>query len=360
MGPRPRSSRSGRVLLVLGLLIASSCTGREADRSEPPEPSIDPGLRGKILVAGGFNPGAPWGGLRVVDVATEVESQIQIPSAHVILAGAFRSDGSIIGMVEDGRGRVRAYGVSVEEPARPLSPPIPPGVSEFSFEFSVDGNILLAADCDGGERGYTLDLERPFAWRRVTAPCLATLSPDGRMIAGSPDGRTIVTSPADRRGPAEPMVDLTDLEGLPPGVAEDPEIVGTLAWGEAGLAAVVAGGSRLAVVTVGPDGSVAIVGIGDSSAGFRTSLAWEPADAGIAVASETHTESVVRSLDPASGGGSVLGLSDEPISNLVWSPSGDALLVATVFSWVYVDPTGEWLRKVPVNRSRGTPVGWSI
>jgi WD40 repeat protein len=295
----------------------------------------------------------------VVDVETGVESRVQIRPTHFVLAGAFRKDGSILGVLQDGRGKVRAYEVSVEEPARPLSPPIPAGVFEFSFDFSMAGDVLLAADCDGGTRGYTLDLERPLAWRPVTASCLATLSPDGRRIAASPDGRTIVTSPADRRGPTEPVLELADLDGLPPGVTEDPEIVGNLAWGEAGLAAVVAAGSRLAVVTVAPDGSITIVGIGDSSAGFRTSLAWEPGGEELAVANETHTESVLRSLDVSAGGGSVLGLSDESISELVWSPSGDVLLAATVFSWVFVDPEGGWLRKVPVSRSRGTPVAWA-
>jgi WD40 repeat protein len=355
----PHRSGIGRVLLVLGLLFATSCTAREGERPEPSERPIDPRLRGSILVAGGFRPGSTRGGLGVIDVRTDVDSPVQVPSTHFILAGAFRNDGSILGVVQDGRGTIRAYAMSVEQPAQPLSPPIPAGVFEFSFDLSVAGDVLLAADCDGGTHGYTLDLARPVAWRPVTASCLATLSPDGRRIAGSPDGRTIVTSPADRRGPAERVLDLADLDDLPQGVADDPEIVGSLAWGEAGLAAMVAGGSRLAVVIVALDGSITIVDIGDSAAGFRTSLAWEPGDASLAVASETHTESVVRSLDVSAGGGPVLGLSDEPISDLVWSPSGDVLLAATVFSWVYVDPEGGWLRKAPVNRSRGAPVAWA-
>ena len=353
--------RSGieRVLLVLGLLFATSCTGREADHARPSERPIDPRLRGSILVAGGFSPGAPQGGLEVINVETDVASLVQVPSTHFIFFGALRNDGSILGVVQDGRGRIRAYAMSVEEPARPLSPPLPTEGFEFSFDLAVAGDVLLVADCDGGADSYTLDLERPSAWRPVRASCLATLSPDGQRIAASPDGQTIVTSPADRRGPAERVLDLAGLDGLPPGVADDPEIVGSLAWSEAGLAAVIAGGSRLAVAVVVPEGTITIVDIGDSSAGFRTSLAWEPEGAVLAVASETHTESVVRSLDLSSGVGSVLGLSDEPISDLVWSPSGDVLLAATVFSWVYVDPGGVWLRKVPVNRGRGTPVGWS-
>jgi hypothetical protein len=354
--------RSGiaRVLLVLGLLFATtSCTGREADRREPSEPPIDPRLRGSILVSGGFSPGSPAGGLEVIDVATNDASPVQVSSTHFILAGALRNDGSIVGVLQDGRG-IRAYAMSVEEPARPLSPPVPTRGFEFTVDLSADADVLLVANCDAGSDSYTLDLARPSGWRPVTASCLATLSPDGETIAASPDGRTIVTSPADRRGPTERVLDLTGLDGLPQGVADEPEIVGNLVWGEAGLAAVVAGGSRLALVVLGADGTTTIVDIGDSSAGFRTTLAWKPEGAALAVASETHTESVLRSLDLSGGGGSVLGLGDEPITDLVWSPSGDVLLAATVFSWVYVDPEGEWLRTVPVNRSRGAPVGWSI
>jgi len=292
----------------------------------------------------------------VVDVATGVESGVQIQPTHDILAGAFRNDGSILGVVQDGRGKVRAYEVSVEQPARPLSPPVPAGV----FEFSVAGDMVLAASCDGRGRSYSLDLRHPTNWRPVRAFCNATLSPDGRTVASSPDGRTVVTSSLDGRGGPERALELAELEGLPLGVVEDPQIVGKLAWGDGGLAAIVAGRTRLAVVTVAPDGSVATVGIGESSAGYGFAAAWVPEGAELAIANSTHTESIVRSLDVPAGRGSVLGLIDEPIRDLVWSPSSDVLLAATPFSWVFVDPEGGWLQKVPVSRSRGTPVAWAI
>lgn len=291
----------------------------------------------------------------MVDVATGDERRIQIEPQHMVLMGAFREDGSTVAVLTDDRGTVQAYDVSVEDPARPIGPPLPAG----AFEFSGSGDLLLAADCGRRGRSFSLDLRRPTVWQPVTAYCLATLSPDGKTIASSPDGRAMFTTPVDRRAKPEPLFDLATIEGLPAGLDDDSRIVGTPTWGEGGLAVIVGSGSRLAVVIVPRQGSVEIVAIGDSSAGFRSAISWEPGGSRLVVANDTHTESVVRALEPE-GEGSVIALSDEPIAAVVWSPSSEAIVASGVFSWIFLDPQSGWIRKVPVSRSRGTPVAWSI
>jgi hypothetical protein len=353
MSERPRSGSAAAIALAV-LTVLASCTRGDDRTPVLPDRGVDHRLTGSILVTGGFSP-AGFGGLQLVDVATGDERPVRMPTGEEALTGLFLEDGTLVGVLRDGRGRVQAYELDPDQPPRRLGPALPRG----SFlEVSAAGDVVLAADCSGGMRGFTLNLARPSAWRPVTAACPAAVSPDGRTIASSPDGRTLVVAPADRRGPPEPLVDLRRLR-LPAGVDEDPQIVGRPTWGADGVAVVVAGRSRLAIVIAQPEGGPEVASIGDSSAGFRSALAWEPEGGSLVVANDTHTESVVRTLDPG-GGGSVIGLSDEPVAALVWSPAGDAVLASAVFSWIFLDPEGGWLRKVPVNRSRGTPVAWSI
>jgi hypothetical protein len=90
---------------------------------------------------------------------------------------------------------------------------------------------------------------------------------------------------------------------------------------------------------------------------FLVGLAWNPDGSALAVSSLTQNEAVLRTVDPATGGASVLALDGEALAEPTWSPDGEVLVSQAHLSWLFVDRDGTWIRRPPVDGL--VPLDWA-
>jgi hypothetical protein len=337
---------------LVSVLIASCSAERSEDATQD---SADQELSGSVLaLANSFL--APRGGLDLIELPGGEERPVRLPGEYFAAGGFFHEDGSIIAVLfgRSGPLRTQIYRATTVGGGAAVGPQLEGG----PFEFSLAGDTVLAADCDRDRFAHILDLSAPQAWRRVAAACLAALSPDGLWLAYSPDGRSVLRAPVDGSAAPEPVLDLRDLESLPPGMEEDSWVL-RMAWGEAGLALGVTSLDRQAVVVVRGDGEHRVMALGDRGAAPDVVLAWQPEGELLAVVNASSLEGIVRLLDPRTGDGRVVALFREPPHSLVFSPDGEVLLTASHVNWSYIHTDGTFIRSLTKQWGNARPFGWA-
>ncbi len=262
-------------------------------------------------------------------------------------------------------GTQRLYRVAPDAEPEPIGPLVRQSIAGGSLE--VKGTTALYVRCgiDDPSSASVLDLGAPTAYRHLVETCLATMSPDGSTVAFSaPDARSILTVPTD--GSAEPttlvrLADLTDLFGE---AASRLTVFGPLVWSDTGLAMGVALDEGQAVILVPEQGSPMLVTpkglpppVTFGRQRFLVGLAWNPDGSALAVSSLTQNEAVLRTVDPSTGGASVLALDGEALAEPTWSPDGEVLVSQAHLSWLFVDRDGTWIRRPPVDGL--LPLDWA-
>jgi hypothetical protein len=302
-----------------------------------------------VLVFTGFR-----GGLATVELPDGDPRPLALPEGpSYVLAGYFLNDGSVVAVVERGFERVGAFRLGPDERPVALGGPL-----RGTFTFSFAGGVLLAARCDARPAAYLLDVTSTAGWERVEGACGATLSPDGDTLVWTPDGRTVLRAATDGRADPETILDVTQIAGLPPGVAEEPEIIGELRWSRDGLAIPLGSSERQAAAVVGLEGDVDVTPLGERGAGIGSILAWQPEGELLAAGSWSNLEAVVRVFPVGSEDARVVAILPEQVAGLVWSPNGDVLLAASQSNWTFVTPEGAWVRSIPVRRGDSLPLAW--
>jgi hypothetical protein len=293
--------------VVLGLVL-SACTPDDPPGSSGPTGGSDSAVTGTVLVAQGFG-----GGLATIELPDGDPQPLTMPEDVRFMHAAYvDEDGEILAVVEDERGRVRAYRLGAAAAAVPISPPL-----QVAHSFSFAAGHLLAARCDRRASAWVLDVAVPEQWRPAPGACGATLSPDGTAVAWSPDGRRVVWADTDAEGRPEPVLGPADLDDLPPGM-QGLEVIGALSWGPEGLAIPLGNNERQAAAVFEPDGTVGITPLGARGAGIGASLSWQPSGELLAVASWGTLEAIVRVFPPR-GQISVLAIDSYPMLCIVCS-----------------------------------------
>ncbi|CAN5581988.1 hypothetical protein BH20ACT23_BH20ACT23_24680 [soil metagenome] len=334
-----RRRHSGRVLLLLALLLVPvACTEGESPASEQ-EAEPAPELTGRILSGGGFRDPA----LRINDMTTDTSERVQLPGDPEIVEAFWSQSGdSAYVLVEtDDTGLIVEIGPDGE--ARRLGEALP----WFASTADLGGSLLLATVCRRNDPSIlVMDVEGRQKWKKVASGCSGSLSPDGREVAYSPDGRALWTISASGEGEARKIADLGDLTGVEPDEVPAARVE-TIDWGDGGIAIEVSIADRRLAALVGEDGSVAATA-GDPGVN-ELDLTWQPGGDRLAVmtfsSAFNDAEAVLRMIDADRGEGQVVAIDPSRFFFMTWSPEGDYLVTTTSKGrWLFADAGGNWLK----------------
>jgi hypothetical protein len=273
------------------------------------------------------------------------------PSAGAYWAGDTGSAFSFVGL---GGVRARLFQLSTDGDPRPLGGPL-----SFVSSFDVRASTALTATCPvayGGQSpGHVqvIGVDGTAGWREVARSCVATLSPDGKIVAYVHGDTEVWEEPVGGGAPTK----LLDVSSIPE--VHDAQIgrrltVVQVSWGQGGLAAVVAdarnlgqGQGRMAVVVRDPAGAVRMVAIPaqELSLPYRP---WQPAGSLMAIICRpTSGGAVVRLFDAKTGEVRVVATDAQYFGDTVWSPDGRALVANTSNNaLVFFDPQGNRIKRV--------------
>jgi hypothetical protein len=345
----------------LALALALVACDTAAPPSGPPSQPV-PALAGSVLAAG-----RSFDTLVRMDLPDLLPVDLPLPDeAGAVVDAVWDGDSAAaVAMLRLRDGTQQLYRIAQDAEPDPIGPLVRESIVGGSLEVSGDTALYVRCGVDDPSSASVLDLGSPTAYRFLVETCLATMSPDGSVVAyAPPDARSILTVPTG--GSAEPttlvrLADLTDLFG---DAAADLTVFGPLVWSDSGLAFGVALEEGQAVVLVPEGGEPMLVTpkglpppVTFGRQRFLVGLAWNPDGSALAVSALTQNEAVLRTVDPSTGGASVLALDGEALAEPTWSPDGEVLVSQADQSWLFVGGDGSWVRRPPVGGL--LPLDWA-
>jgi hypothetical protein len=329
------------VPLILSSVLVAGCTGATQSALQTPAPAE---LTGSIrsLVATTDASSIATLDLRSGEVAT---AKAPIPVEAVNLGSiATWTDGTTAWLVAAGPAGVQTYEARSGQPVRPVGPKLPiPKPSAPQLAIGSQGAVV--ATCAGV---FARRFAASGGWGRAGHGCWAALSDDGRSVAYSPDGRHLVLRSFDAQNAgATTTVDLERaLRPLLPGADSDLELVGTPAWGTAGLAFVCRASGQIGIFVRDASGRIVkVLQEADANPFREPRLAWQPNGTSLAISDDVGPAgAILRIYDASDGRLRAVGSDVIGFAGLLWSPDGDALAVLTSASaLILLRADGTWL-----------------
>jgi hypothetical protein len=343
-----RGRRAWPLLSAVGLLVVS-CTAS----STPPIPSPPPPPGALLSVTVGPD-GTSLVRYRLADGAASIEAA-PIDSEAVnrgTLIGASASDGTLI--LAANASATQLYDTRVEDAAAtPVGPGLPIA-ARLDPLLALGARAAVVADC---RTVWILPLPHARRWIPTGDGCWAAPAPEVDAVVFSPDGHRVVER--DSAGALAPILDVRDLRGSL-GTRSTPSLVGTPAWGPAGLAFMVRAGDQFAAFVREGDGTIAKVLQEKYANVFRVPhIAWQPGGRLLAVADDVSpTGPVLRLFDPAGRSTRTLMLSPIAFAGIAWAPDGSSIAALTgTGQLVIVGLDGRWLLRRDTDWDQ--LLGWS-
>jgi hypothetical protein len=278
---------------------------------------------------------------RLADSAAETLSAPIDPEAvnRATLTGIGTIDGELILSANGGGTQLLRTRVG-DTVATPVGPVLAVGARVDPL-LAVGSHGALVSDC---QRIWMLSLPDARRWTPIGDGCWAALAPDGRTVVSSPDGRRVIER-AVGGGATDPVFDLRSLRRSL-ATTTIPVLIGTPAWGPAGLAFMVRAGDQFAVFIRDADGVMAKVLQEGYANEFRVPrIAWDPDGRLLAIADDVSPSgAVLRVFDPASRAVHALMLSPLAFAGVAWAPDGSSIAALTgTGQLIVVDLEGRWL-----------------
>lgn len=345
-GPRSRAA----ALLLIGFAVVASCTSRQGSVPATPSPvvpgqilSVASGPDGMSLITYQLQDGAA--STLGAPIRSETDARLEV-------AGVGTGDGWLF-MSPSGRFAQTYELIRGGSAVKKLGPPLEPHGDRV--ELSISPGAAVVADC---HVVWVLRLPSAGSWSPAGSGCWGAVSPDGGSVASSPDGHTVVTQ-ALTGGRAHALLDVRDLAGTLQ-TSRAPRIVGTPAWGDAGLAFLVRAGDQLAVFVREPDGRTERAyqeAIAPTAP--MPHLAWQPGGGTLAISDDAGPSgAVLRLFDPATGTLAALTFAPGGFAATTWAPDGSSIAVLTQPGQLaIVNLDGHWLLRRDVGWNN--VLGWS-
>jgi hypothetical protein len=340
--------RAWRFLSVVGLL-AVSCT---ADHSVPAPSEAQ--LPGALLSITAGRQGTSLVRYHLADGAADTVSAPIDPEAvnRGTVTGAGVTGGQLV--LSANGAATQLYRASVgEASATPVGPDLPVEARVDPL-LAIGAGGALVSDC---RTVWVLPFPAARRWSAAGDGCWAALAPDGRTLVSSPDGRRVVER-TTVGGAARSVFDVRDLRRSLATTAE-PALIGTPAWGAAGLAFMVRAGDQFGLFVRDADGAMTKVLQERYANTFRVPrLAWDPAGRLLAIADDVSPSgAVLRLFDPAAGTLHALMLSPIGFAGIAWAPGGGSIAALTgTGQLIVLDLTGRWLLRRDTDWDR--LLGW--
>jgi hypothetical protein len=322
-------------LSVVGLLTVS-CT---ADRPVPQASSAP--MPGALLSVTVGRQGTSLVRYRLADGNAETVSAPIDPEAvnrRTVVGAA--TDESVL-VLSAGGGGTQLYRTDVDDAfATPVGPSLPVEARVDPL-LAIGPQGALVADC---RTVWMLPLPDARRWIKGGDGCWAALAPDGHAVVSSPDGHRVIEQPI-AGGSSQTLLDVRNL-GRSLATSTPPTLIGTPAWGDAGLAFMVRAGDQFALFVRDADGGVAKILQERYANEFRVPrIAWDPSGRLLAVADDVSPSgAVLRLFDPDGGALSALMLSPIGFAGIAWAPDGGSIAALTgTGQLIVLDLEGRWL-----------------
>jgi hypothetical protein len=327
--------------LIVSSVLVAGCTGVPQSAVQTPAP---PELTGSIrsFVATTDASSIATLDLPNGEVATD-KAPIPVEAVNLGSIAAW-TDGEAAWLVAAGPSDVQTYEARPGQPARPVGPKLPV-LKTSAPQLAIGSEGAVVATCAGV---FVRRFTTTGGWARAGRGCWAALSDDGRSMAYSPDGRHLVLRSFDApNAGATTTVDLERaLRPLLQGAASNLELVGTPAWGEAGLAFVCRAAGQIAIFVRDPSGTIVkVLQEADANPFREPRLAWQPNGTSLAISDDVGPAgAILRIYDASDGSLRAVGSDVIGFAGLLWSPDGDALAILTSASALIVlTADGTWL-----------------
>jgi hypothetical protein len=342
--------RSLRALLTVGLVTVSCTAGPPPSASPRP-----PALPGELLTVTATQDAPSLVRFRLSDGSAQILPAPIDPEAvnRATVAGA--PDGSLF-VTANSRG-LEVYQLPAgASDAMALGPKLPVDAADEPL-LAIGDRAALVADCDGV---WVLPLPRADRWIPTGEGCWAAVAPDGASVVYSPDGRRVFERTLTGGGSPEALFDVRSLRPSLGDASSTPMLVGTPAWGPAGLAFLVRAGNQFAVFLRRPNGEMTEVLQEEYANVFRVPrVAWQPNGDLLAIADDVSPSgAVLRVFDPVAGELRAVTLAPVGFSGIEWAPDGASLAMLTGSGeLVVVRPDGTMLVRRDTNWAG--LLGWS-
>lgn len=347
-------AKGGRRAAFCWFAIAAACLSCTPD-PPPPASHSPPPLSGDLVGVTGTQASTSLVRYRLAEGTADTFAAPIDPEAlnRSTVIGAGVADGSMFLSVDHRRAQVYQLKAGTLDPVA-VGPVLRVAVPEPMLW--IGERAAIVADCDAVRLLVLRDARR---WRTVGRGCWGAVSPDGSVVV-APDRRRVVEIAPTGDGPAQLLFDVRDLASSLGDVSETPRLVGTPAWGRAGIAFLVRAGDQLAIFVRDPAGRITEVLQEPYGNVYRApSVAWSPDGTTLAIADDVSPiGAVLRVFDPSSDELRAVFLAPVGFSGMAWAPDGASIALLTgAEELVVARLDGAWLLRRATDWE--TLLGWS-
>jgi hypothetical protein len=226
--------------------------------------------------------------------------------------------------------------------AAPVGPPLPVTAGDEPL-LSIGSHAAVVSDRRGV---WILPLPGASRWLLAGTGTWAAVDATGLTVVYSSDGRHALVRKVHGDAGPKPLFDTAGLRrSLGPG-ATQPRLVGSPAWGPAGLAFLVRAGDQLAVFIRDAGGRIDKVLQETYANQFRVPhVVWQPSGTLLAIADDVSPSgAVLRIFDPAASTLRAVSLAPLGFAGTAWAPDGRSIALLTGSGeLVVVNLAGGWL-----------------